>query len=147
MVADIMVVPATAADVGCLRLRQVDELERAYAKEVELPGDGNGLKMPVSVNDESVELYLSFVDKPGIRQALENLDNSLVESLAKMVPGYINARWEGKPGIDIGADTDVNMGYMFANAIAGTYKYEDYSAQLEEFANQILADASAELNP
>jgi ABC-type glycerol-3-phosphate transport system substrate-binding protein len=150
MVADIMVVSATTADVQAAYdfAKWMSFSSEAYAKEVELAeAMETAPKMPVSVSDESIELYLSFVDKPGIRQALENLDNSLVESLAKMVPGYINARWEGKPGIDIGADTDVNMGYMFANAIAGTYKYEDYSAQLEEFANQILADASAELNP
>ena len=55
------------------------------------------------------------------------------------------ARWEGKPGIDIGTDLDVNMGYMFFNANAGTFQFEDYSAQLEEFANGILDDAAAAL--
>jgi hypothetical protein len=103
-------------------------------------------RMPVNISAETIDLYLSFVgDKPGLRQALESLDNSLVESLAKIVPGYINARWEGKPGIDIGEDKDVNMWYMFANSAAGTFKYEDYSAQLEKFANNILANARAEL--
>jgi len=92
-------------------------------------------------------LYTEFVDKPGIRMALENLDNSLIESLAKIVPGYINARWEGKPGIDVGEDKDVNMWFMFNFANDGRYKYEDYSAQLEEFANNILAEAAASLNP
>jgi len=103
--------------------------------------------MPVSVNAETIDLYLSFAgEKAGLRMALERLDNSLIEALAKIVPGYINARWEGKPGIDIGSDKDVNMWYMFANSSAGTYKYEDYSAKLEEFANKILDDAKAELS-
>jgi hypothetical protein len=102
--------------------------------------------MPVTVTPESIDLYLSFVgDRPGLRQALENLDNSLVESLAKIVPGYINARWEGKPGIDIAQDLDVNMWYMFNFVTSGNYKYEDYSAQLEEFANGILDEARAAL--
>jgi hypothetical protein len=119
----------------------------AYAKEAELAGAmGSAPKMPVSVDEASLELYKEFVDKPGIHQALDNLDNSLIESLAKVVPGYINARWEGKPGIDVGEDLDVPMGFMFSNANSGSYKFEDYSAQLEEFANQILADAAAELN-
>lgn len=121
--------------------------KEAYAKEAELATAlGSAPKMPVSIDDASLELYKSFIDKPGVLMALENLDNSLIESLAKIVPGYINARWEGKPGIDIGEDKDVNMWYMFNFANEGKYKYEDYSAQLEEFANQILDDAAAEIN-
>jgi ABC-type glycerol-3-phosphate transport system substrate-binding protein len=105
-------------------------------------------RMPVFIDADTINLYLSFVgDKPGLRAALENLDNSLLESLAKIVPGYVNARWEGKPGIDIGTDLDVNMWYMFNFANDGKYKYEDYSAQLEEFANNLLDEARAELNP
>jgi hypothetical protein len=77
---------------------------------------------------------------------LENLDNSTIESLAKIVPGYINARWEGKPGIDVGENMDVTLGWIFDNVNAGSFKFEDYSAQLEEFANQILADARAEIS-
>jgi hypothetical protein len=102
-------------------------------------------KMPVSVDETSLGIYREFFDVPGIEAALNNLDSSIVESLAKIVPGYINARWEGKPGISIGDQADVNMAYMFANANTGQYKYEDYSAQLEEFANQILADAQTEM--
>jgi hypothetical protein len=102
--------------------------------------------MPVAVTPESIDLYLSFVgDKPGLRQALENLDNSIVESLAKIVPGYINARWEGKPGIDVGENLDVNLGFIFGNIASSSFKFEDYSAQLEEFANGILDEALAQL--
>jgi hypothetical protein len=107
---------------------------------------GTAPKMPVSVDDESLTIYKEFVDVPGIHAALDNLDNSLVESLAKVIPGYINARWEGKPGINIGDQMDVNMAYMFANANEGMYKFEDYSAQLETFANQILSDATTQMN-
>lgn len=120
----------------------------AYAKELELSREMERvpINMPVSVDAESIENYLSFFgDKPGIRQAMENLDGSIVESLAKIVPGYIQARWEGKPGIDIGEDKDVNMWYMFYNANSGKFKFEDYAPQLEEFANRILAEARAEL--
>lgn len=119
----------------------------AYAKEVELARAlGSAPKMPVSIDAASIKLYTEFVDKPGVLKALDNLDNSMIESLAKIVPGYINARWEGKPGIDVGDDKDVNMWFMFNFANDGRYKYEDYSAKLEEFANKILADAQAELN-
>ena len=102
--------------------------------------------MPVSIDAGSISTYKQFVNKPGFLAALDNIDNSLVESLAKVIPGYINARWEGKPGIDVGDDKDVNMWFMFNFSDSGRYKYEDYSAQLEEFANKILADAKAEIN-
>jgi len=121
--------------------------KEAYQKEAELAkAMGSAPKIPVSMDAASMELYKQFVDKPGILKALDNLDNSMIESLAKIIPGYINARWEGKPGIDIGNDKDVNMGYMFTNANAGTFKYEDYAAKLEEFANKTLADAAAAIN-
>jgi multiple sugar transport system substrate-binding protein len=149
LVSDVIVVSQTAPDIQAAYdfAKWMTFSTEAYAKEAELAtAMGSAPKMPVSVDDASIELYTSFVDKPGIRTALDNLNDSLVESLAKVVPGYINARWEGKPGIDIGTDLDVNMGYIFSNATAGTFKYEDYSAQLEEYANGILADARANLS-
>jgi ABC-type glycerol-3-phosphate transport system substrate-binding protein len=121
--------------------------KEAYVKEAELArAMDSAPKMPVSIDDASLALYKEFVDKPGINVALANLDNSMVESLAKIVPGYIQARWEGKPGIDIGEDKDVNMWFMFNFADSGRYKYEDYAAQLEEFTNNILAEAAAAMN-
>lgn len=149
MVADIMVVSKTTANLAEAYnfAKWMTFSTEAYTKEAELAAAmGSAPKMPVSVDEASLALYKKFVDKPGILMALDNLQNSLIESLAKTVPGYINARWEGKPGIDVGEDLDVNMGYMFTFANDGRYKYEDYSAQLEEFANQILDNAAAELS-
>lgn len=149
MVMDVMVVSKTAANLeeSYKFAKWMTFSTEAYAKEAELAAAMDSApKMPVSVDDASLALYQEFVDVPGILTALENLDNSLIESLAKVVPGYINARWEGKPGIDVGEDLDVNMWFMFNFANDGRYKYEDYSAQLEEFANQILDDAAAEMS-
>lgn len=150
LVADVIVVSKTAANVeeAYKFAKWMTFSSEAYAKEVELAAAlGTAPKMPVSVDAAALELYKTVVDKPGINAALENLNSSLIESLAKIIPGYINARWEGKPGIDVGEDLDVNMWFMFNFANDGRYKYEDYSAQLEEFANQILDDAAAALNP
>lgn len=150
MVADILVVSATSADMAAAYdfAKWMSFSAEGYAKEAELAiaAERVPTRMPVSLSAESIDLYLSIVgDRPGLRQALENLDNSLVESLAKIVPGYINARWEGKPGIDIGDNLDVNIGFMFGNLASGAYKFSDYSAQLEQFANNILDEASATL--
>lgn len=148
LVLDIMVVSKTTANLeeAYKFAKWMTFSTEAYAKEAELArAMGSAPKLPVAMDDASLELYKTFVDKPGVIAALQNLDNSLVESLAKIIPGYINARWEGKPGIDIGEDKDVNMWYMFNFAPDGRFKYEDYAAKLEEFANKILADARAEL--
>jgi multiple sugar transport system substrate-binding protein len=149
LVADVIVVSKTApnAKEAYLFAKWMTFSSEAYKKEVELAKAMNSApKMPVAIDTTSLDLYKEFIDnKPGVLAALENLDDSLIESLAKIVPGYINARWEGKPGIDIGTDLNVNMWYMFNFASAGTFKYEDYSAQLETFANGILEEAAAEL--
>lgn len=148
LVLDIIVVSKTTSNLeeAYKFAKWMTFSTEAYAKEAELArAMGSAPKLPVAMDDASLELYKTFVDKPGVIAALQNLDNSLVESLAKIIPGYINARWEGKPGIDIGEDKDVNMWYMFNFAPDGRFKYEDYAAKLEEFANKIMADARAEL--
>ncbi|WP_322513553.1 ABC transporter substrate-binding protein [Chloroflexus sp.] len=150
IVMDIIVVSKTAPNLeeAYQFARWMTFARAAYAKEVELAREMGSVpsKMPVAIDAESLALYRQFFDKPGINAALENLDNSLVESLAKLVPGYIQARWEGKPGIDIGEDKDVNMWFMFFRAADGIYKYEDYAPKLEAFANNILDTARAEVD-
>ncbi len=149
LVADALAVSSTSANVeeAYNFAKWMGFSKEGYAKQAELAkAAGSAPNTPVSLDDASLALYRTFVDKPGINTALENLDSSVVESLAKAIPGYINARWEGKPGIDIGDQKDVNMGFMLGNAPLGLFKFEDYSAQLEEFANKQLADAAAAVN-
>lgn len=148
MVMDIIVVSKTTANLeeAYQFARWMTFSKQAYAVEAELAkAAGSAPKMPVAVDAASLELYKGFFNKPGVLKALQNLNNSLLESLAKVVPGYVDARWEGKPGIDIGNDRDVNMWYMFNFAHEGRYKYEDYAARLEEFANKLLDQARAAL--
>jgi len=152
IVGDFLVVSKTTANLeeAYKFARWMSFSREGYLAEAELAKAAKQVptRMPVFVDAETINLYLSFVgDKPGLRAALGNLDKSLLESLAKIVPGYVAARWEGKPGIDIGQDKDVNMWYIFNFAPQGKFKYEDYSAQLEEFANKLLDEARAELKP
>jgi multiple sugar transport system substrate-binding protein len=147
MVADLLVVSATTANLEAAYdfAKWMSFSSEGYAREAELAQAANGVptRMPVSIDASSIDLYLSFVgDRPGLRQALENLDNSLIESLVKIVPGYVNARWEGRPGIDVGENLDVNMGFIFSNVATGQFEYSNYSAQLEEFANNQLDEAA-----
>jgi multiple sugar transport system substrate-binding protein len=148
IVVDILVVSTTAADTAAAYdfAKWMSFSSEGYSAEAELATAGAIVptRMPVSVTPESIDLYMSFVgEKPGLRMALENLDNSLVESLAKIVPGYINARWEGRPGIDVGENLDVNLGFIFDNVAMGTFQYVDLAPQLEDFANNILDEAAA----
>jgi ABC-type glycerol-3-phosphate transport system substrate-binding protein len=121
----------------------------AYAKRVEIAKAGNSVpNMPVAVDEASLTLYTEFfADQPGIAAALANLDNSLLESPQKVVPGFVNARWEGKTGIVIGGEEIPRIDWFWSYANFSKFKFEDYSAQLEEFANKVLADAKAEMNP
>ena len=145
LVADVIVVSKTTEnlDEAYRFAKWMTFSTEAYKTEVELAkAAGSAPKMPVAIDDASLELYKEFVDnKPGVLAALNNLDNSLIESLAKAVPGYINARWEGKPGLTIADQTDPNMWWMFWATMNNTYNYADYSAQLETFANNLLDDA------
>lgn len=117
-----------------------------YKKQAELSkAAGEAPNLPVAVNADTLALFKTFIDKPGVNKALDNLNNSLLESLPKVVPGYIQARFEGKPGINIGSDQDVTIGWMLDNAPLGKFKFEDYSAKLQDYANKILADAAAQI--
>jgi hypothetical protein len=120
----------------------------AYAKRVEIAKATDSIpNMPVAVDADSLALYLEFYqDQPGIAAALDNLDNSMLESPQKVVPGFVNARYEGKTGIVIDGEEVPRIDWFWDYANFSKFKFEDYSAQLEEFANKVLADAKAELN-
>jgi ABC-type glycerol-3-phosphate transport system substrate-binding protein len=119
----------------------------AYAQRVEIAKTSNYLpNMPVAIDDASLALYLSFYeDIPGIAEAMANLDNSMIESVQKNVPGFVNARWEGNPGIVVADEEVTRIDWFWSYANFSKFKYEDYSAQLEEFANKVLAEAKAEI--
>jgi ABC-type glycerol-3-phosphate transport system substrate-binding protein len=150
LVADAIVVSATTPDVAAAYdfARWMSFSSEAYTVEADLArAAGTAPKMPVTVTDETIALYTVFVDKPGVIAALNNLDNSIVESLAKIVPGYINARWEGRPGIAIGEEQDASLGFIFDNVNSDLFQYTDYSARLEEFANAQLEEARDAVTP
>jgi hypothetical protein len=121
----------------------------AYAKRVEIANAAGSVpNMPVAVDDASLALYTGFfADQPGIAAALDNLDNSMLESPQKVVPGFVNARWEGKTGIVIDNEEIPRIDWFWDYNNFSKFKFEDYSAQLEEFANKVLADAKAEMAP
>ena len=151
MVTDILTVSSTAADLDAAYdfAQWMSTSAEGFTTEVGLATAAAiaPTRMPVAVSEESINEYMGAVgERAGLRAALENLDGSLVESLAKIVPGYINARWEGKPGIDLGDQLDVNLGAIFGNVTTGAFKFEDYSAQLETFANGILDEARAAMS-
>jgi hypothetical protein len=120
----------------------------AYQKRVEIAkAKDEKPNMPVAVDADSIALYTSFYpDQPGIAAAMKNLDKSILESPQKVVPGFVNASYEGKTGIVIDGVEVPRIDWFWDYANFSKFKFEDYSAQLEEFANKTLEDAKAELN-
>ncbi|MBE2270107.1 MAG: extracellular solute-binding protein [Anaerolinea sp.] len=147
-VADIIVVSASSANPEAAYdfAKWMSFSSEGYVAEAEIAQNAGTVptRMPVTITTETIDLYMSFVgDKPGLRMALENLNASVLESLTKIVPGYANARWNGKPGLDIGENLDVTIGFVFSNVATGAFQYPDLAPQLEEFANGILDEAAA----
>jgi len=150
LVADVMVVSKDTANLkeSYRFAKWMSFSVAAYAEEVKLvKAAGTGApKMPVAIDTASLDLYKEFIgSKPGILAALNNLDNSLVESLAKAIPGYVEARWTAKPGIAYEGRDDASIGDVLYDVINGTVSLADYSNQLQTFANTTLDDAKAAL--
>ncbi len=94
------------------------------------------------INDEEVnEKFFSWNAMPGVLEAYENLDNSLVEGV-KVIPGYAKARWEAPTGIAIGDKENATVGDLIFDILRGTTKAEDYINQINDLANQNYQEAS-----
>lgn len=133
LVADAIVVSKTASNVDEAYefAKWMTFSKEAYAKETaELAGSAPLRRCRF----RCITRHRQFVDKPGVNAALDNLDSSVIESLANFVPGYVDAR-EGKPGI--GADRrGQGREHVVHVQLHGKFKYEDYAERLETFANK-----------
>lgn len=107
------------------------------AEENDLPWNS----LPV-INDEEVnEKFFSWNAMPGVLEAYENLDNSLVEGV-KVIPGYAKARWEAPTGVAMGDKENATVGDLIFDMLRGTTKAEDYLNQINDLANQNYKEAN-----
>ena len=94
------------------------------------------------LNDEEVnEKYFEWNNINGVLEAYENLDNSLVEGV-KVIPGYLNSRWEAPTGIKVGDKENANISDVIFDMVRGTTNVEDYLTQINDLANKNYIEAN-----
>lgn len=112
-------------------------------KRIEL-AEANDLawgSLPILNDTEVNEKYFNWNNIPGVLEAYENLDNSIVEAV-KVVPGYVKSRWEVPTGVKIGDKENANVGDVIFDMVRGTTKPEDYLSQINDLANQNYKEAN-----
>ncbi|WP_096155665.1 ABC transporter substrate-binding protein [Bacillus sp. FJAT-45066] len=111
--------------------------------------DANGEKinnLPISTDQEVLDEFFSRLDVPGILEAYNYIDNG-VANLPKIVPGYIDARWNAPTGVQLNAEIpNASIGQLIDASVRGEVKIEDYISQLNDLANQKLQEGADALN-
>ncbi|MBC1306387.1 ABC transporter substrate-binding protein [Listeria booriae] len=108
----------------------------------------NGLELsslPITDDKEVTDKYWELVTVPGVQAANENLANAMFDP-TKVVPGYIQARFEAPTGLKIGDEENANIWYAINEASKGTINYQDYAKQLQELAQKSYDEAAAAMN-
>ncbi|WP_423188866.1 ABC transporter substrate-binding protein [Alkalibacterium sp. f15] len=96
--------------------------------------------LPISTDQEILDAYWEQVDIPGIKAAYDDLDGAMVEGF-KVVPGYVNSRFEATTGVSIGEEENATIGYILDQSVAGNVNFQDYASQLQELAQQAHDEA------
>lgn len=121
--------------------------KEGFKKRLDLAED-KGLELatlPLTTNKEMEEKYWEIVTVPGVKETNEKLENAMFEPI-KVVPGYIQARYEASTGLKIGDEENANVGALINAAASGKINYQDYAAQLQELAQKQYDDANKAMN-
>lgn len=100
--------------------------------------------LPITTDKEVLDKYFALLDVPGVRKAYQNLNNAIVEPV-KIVPGFIEARWEAPTGVKIGDKANATVVQLIESGMKGEIKIEDYAKQLDQLADQKTQEAMAAL--
>lgn len=100
--------------------------------------------LPILNDSEVNDKFFAWNNIEGVQEAYENLDNSIVEGV-KVIPGYLQSRWEAPTGIKIGDKENVNLSDLVFDMVRGTTNVEDYISQINDLANKSLEDAKASI--
>ncbi len=121
--------------------------KEGFLKRVEIAdAEGKTLNtLPVNSDQEVLDAYFEILDVPGIRTAYDNLENAIVEPV-KVVPGYIESRFEGTTGVKVGDNENATTGQLLDSFFKGENKVEDYAKQLDELADKKSKEAAEALN-
>ncbi|MFP7298882.1 ABC transporter substrate-binding protein [Neobacillus niacini] len=120
--------------------------KEGYMKRMELADtEGKVLNsLPINTDQEILDEYFAINDVPGIRTAYDNLDKAIIEPV-KMVPGYVDARWQALTGVTAGDKANAKTGELVESFVKGVLKVEDYAKQLDQLADQISVEAQEAL--
>ncbi|WP_197282612.1 ABC transporter substrate-binding protein [Bacillus sp. FJAT-18017] len=120
--------------------------KEGFMKRLEIADkEGKALNtLPITTDKEVLDEFFSILDVPGIRTAYENLDKAIVEPV-KIVPGYVDARWEALTGVKTSEAENANTAQLVNAFVKGELKVEDYAKQLDELADKKSAEAAAAL--
>lgn len=112
------------------------------AKRIELgSSDGSFNSLPLTTDTEVLNKYFETFKYEGIKEAYDTIDNAIVEGV-KVVPGYVDARWNAQTGIKVGDKDNATIGEVITGATQGQVKIEDVADQLNKLANDAYTKAT-----
>lgn len=121
--------------------------KEGFLKRIEL-SEQEGLELatlPLTTNKEVSEKYWENVTVDGLEEVNDNLENAMFDPL-KVVPGYVQARFEGETGLKVGDKENANVWELLEASIKGDINYQDYASQLQKLAQSFYEDALNSMN-
>jgi multiple sugar transport system substrate-binding protein len=97
------------------------------------------------INDQDLQnQYFQTISVPGVKEEFKHLNDAVVEP-TKIVPGYVDARWNAPTGVKIGKTANANVAALITACTQGQLKIEDYAKQLNQLANKAYQDAEKKI--
>lgn len=103
------------------------------------------MSLPLINDEEVLNEYFDYITIPGVQEAYENIDNGIVEPL-KIVPGYIQSRWDALTGAKVGDKENAKLADLIWEAHRGSMNIDDYANQIDKLANDKFEEADSSIN-
>ncbi len=96
--------------------------------------------LPLINDAEVLDAYFEWNDIPGMKDAYENLDHAIVESI-KTMPGYVESRWEASTGVAVEDKENATIGDLLYLMVRSDVNPDDYLEQVNTLANETYQEA------
>ena len=101
--------------------------------------------LPLTTNTQINDKYWENVTIDGLEEVNNNLENAMFDPL-KVVPGYVQDRYERETGHKIGDNENATVWELLEASVKGEINYADYADQLQKLAQQFYEDALKSMN-
>ncbi|WP_026690544.1 ABC transporter substrate-binding protein [Alteribacter aurantiacus] len=102
--------------------------------------------MPLTSDQEVLDVYFEGFAVPGILEAYENIEDAIVEPV-KTVPGYTDSRWEAPTGVSLNDEIpNATIANLLDAGIQGEIQIENYISQINDLANEKYEEGQETLN-